>query len=135
MNNPVQARPSGTAELVAEYAAAAYEAIRAVNHLTITKPPLPAPDVYVPLADLARLGHALSQALDQLGDCLAGSLSTHQLYQDDGSDPAAAITRAESLLQSAAQLAQSFGVYTAAAQQAINEQGHHGLRTEMEAGR
>lgn len=116
-----------TAERVAEHATAAYEAIRAINHLTITRPALPAPDVYLPLADLARLGHALGQALDQLRACLARSTSTHRLYQDDGSDPVAANTRAQELMRSASQLAESFGAYSAAAQQVINRQGHHGL--------
>lgn len=117
---------SRAAEQVAEHAAAAYEAVRAINHLTIGRPALPAPDVSLPLADFARLGHALGQALDQLGDCLARSTSTHRLYQDDGSDPAAAVTRAQELMRSAGQLAESFGAYSAAAQQALKWQGHDG---------
>lgn len=127
-------RPIDNAEHVAKQTLAAYEAIRAINHLTITRPPLAAPDVYSSLGNLASLGQALGQALDQLGDCVARSVSAYRLHQDDGSDPAAAVRRAGSLIESASQFAESFGAYTAAAQQAINQQGHSGLRAGDEAG-
>ena len=52
-------------EYVAGWPEVAYEAIRAINHLT-SHGPIPAPTVYRILGELKGVGHLLPQALGQI---------------------------------------------------------------------
>jgi hypothetical protein len=54
---------------------AAYEAIRALNHVTIWGGGIPAPTIYGVLGNLkTALGYGAEQALNQLGERLVDSL-------------------------------------------------------------
>jgi hypothetical protein len=111
-----------TAELtgLAEQAA---QAVRAINHATITGPPLPAPCVYDVLGALKLLGYGLDQATSQLADRLAASVGTFDLYECDGSDPADQVAVATVALARAAGTARALGELLDAAQSAIAGQG------------
>lgn len=112
------------AEVVTEAHVAA-EAIRAINHATITrKPALPAPHLYPVLAELSRVGHGLQQALVQLGDHLAESVSNYELYQCDGTDPADATAAAMILLSLGSQYASQLALTVDQAESAIAAQGY-----------
>ena len=100
----------------------AAEDIRGVNHLTITRPAITAPQLYPALADLARLGHGIAQALPQLAESLAASLDTHRTGMDDGGDPLAAVLDAADLLTTAAGHAAALGEAAARAQTVIARQ-------------
>lgn len=100
----------------------AYEAIRAINHLTINARSLPAPLVYSVLGNLKALG--LEQACQQLASGLGKSLDTHDVYEDDGGDPVQSIATATDHLTRAAALAAQLGEELAQAQNAINRQGY-----------
>ncbi len=60
----------------------AYEAIRAINHLTLGGA-MPAPLVYSILGNLKGVGHMLPQGLDQLGRGLEASLSAYDVTESD----------------------------------------------------
>lgn len=102
----------------------AADAIRAINHATITQNPLPAPGLYNVLGSLNRVGYGLDQALTQLGDRLAESADVFDLYEDDGSDPAASITAARSAMALAAEHARALGSLLDSAHSAIARQGY-----------
>ena len=70
----------------------AYEAIRSINHATIfTGDGIPAPVVYRVLGFLqSAAGYGMAQALGQLARGLERSLSTFDVYEDDGRPPALA---------------------------------------------
>lgn len=107
---------------VVQHADDAYEAIRAINHLT--RGAVLAPTVYDVLGNLKGVGHMLPQALTQLASGLALSLNEYDVYEDDGSDPVQAIATATDHLTRAAQLAAQLGVELEHAQSAINGQGY-----------
>ena len=108
---------------VVAHAETAYEAIRAINHLTVGA--VPAPLLYDVLGNLKGVGHLLPQALTQLGRGLAGSLSAYDVYDGAGKDPAASVARARACLAEAGARAADLGRLLEAAQCAINEQGYH----------
>jgi hypothetical protein len=121
--NPLSTEePQDEEPQVVQHADAAYEAIRAINHLTYTT--YPAPVVYRTLGNLKGVGHLLPQALQQLGAGLTRSLSELDVYEDDGSDPAESVTRARAYLEEAAVLAGQVGELLEKAQGAINRQGY-----------
>ncbi|MGH3812679.1 MAG: hypothetical protein ACRDUV_09520 [Pseudonocardiaceae bacterium] len=105
-------------------AEAAYQAIRAINHYTMGQP-IHAPVLYTVLGNLKLLGPALAQALQQAQTGLTTSLEVYEVYQDDGSDPAAAVAEACELLARAAGHAGAVGSLLADGQVAINQQGYH----------
>jgi hypothetical protein len=107
---------------VVQHADAAYEAIRAINHLTYTT--YPAPVVYRTLGNLKGVGHLLPQALGQLGAGLERSLSEYDVYEDDGGDPAESVALARAYLEEAAALAGQVGELLEKAQAALNRQGY-----------
>jgi len=113
-------------ETLVELADQAYEAIRAINHATITCPRgLPAPVVYGMLGSLKLgVGYSLNQALNQLGDNLARSLDHFDAYEDDGGEPAASVAIARDHMLAAAVLAAQIGAELSAAQNAIARQGY-----------
>ena len=113
-------------ESLVELADDAYEAIRAINHATITCPRgLPAPIVYGMLGSLKLgMGYSLNQALNQLGDNLARSLDHYDVYEDDGREPAESVAIARDHMLAAAALAAQIGEHLAAAQNAIARQGY-----------
>lgn len=102
----------------------AYEAIRAINHLTINARSLPAPLVYSILGNLKGVGNMLPQACRQLASGLGRSLDTHEVYEDDGRDPVQSVATATDHLTRAAQLAEQLGQELANAQSAISRQGY-----------
>ncbi len=102
----------------------AYEAIRAINHLTLTSEPIPAPVVYKVLGNLKGVGHMLPQALQQLGDGLARSLDEFDVY-DRKRDPADSIDVAREHLAVAAAAAAALGSALEDAQTALNAQGYN----------
>ena len=101
----------------------AAQAVRAINHATITGPPLPAPCVYDVLGALKLLGYGLDQATGQLADRLAASVETFDLYECDGSDPADQIAVATAALTRATRTARALGELLDQAQSAIAGQG------------
>ncbi|MHA7174832.1 hypothetical protein ACX80B_17390 [Arthrobacter monumenti] len=103
----------------------AYEAVRAINHLTINARSLPAPLVYSILGNLKMLGHSLPQTCTQIASGLGRSLETHDVYEDEGGDPVQSIATATDHLTRAAQLAAQLGEELAQAQSAINRQGYN----------
>ncbi|HET7350300.1 MAG TPA: hypothetical protein VFJ28_05135, partial [Marmoricola sp.] len=100
------------------------EAVRAINHQTITAPPLPAPCVYDVLGDLKRLGYGLDQATAQLAARLVDSTAVFDLYECDGGDPTRSIEAAVAALTAAADHAQHVGALLDDAQSAIAGQGY-----------
>lgn len=124
------ARLGQLADVVSDEAAAAAESVRAICHATITRqPPLPAPAIYGPLADLASVGHRLHQALTQLGDHLGDSMRVYDVYQHDGGDPADATATAMVYLSLAATLTAKVGRALDQAHAAISAQGYRAART------
>ncbi|MGH3811603.1 MAG: hypothetical protein ACRDUV_03975 [Pseudonocardiaceae bacterium] len=107
-----------------EYAGDAYAAIRALNHLTIGGPPLPAPTVYAVLGRLGPTGQGLNQALHQIAAALAASVHAYDLYEDDGGDPTTSISRAHTRLTDAAAHAHRVAELLDQAQTALNQQGY-----------
>ena len=79
-------------ERIAGWPEVAYEAIRAINHLT-GHGPIPAPTVYRILGDLKGVGHLLPQALEQLCRGLQASLAAFDVH-DHRRDPAESVTDA-----------------------------------------
>jgi hypothetical protein len=69
------ANPDRLARLADE----AVEAVRTMNHATITDVVLPAPDLYPVLGNLAPLGHRLQQLCGQLSTALARSADHYRL--------------------------------------------------------
>jgi hypothetical protein len=106
---------------IGELADEAYEAIRAINHATMTTS-YPAPAVYRVLGNLSSLG--LDQALRQLGEGLERSLTLYDVREDDGSDPADSVAGAVLLLTEARQHAVSMCRLLGLAQIVINGQGY-----------
>ena len=110
-------------ERIAGWPEVAYEAIRAINHLT-SHGPIPAPTAYRILGDLKGVGHLLPQALEQLCRGLQASLQAFDVY-DHRRDPAASVSDAIALLSRAARKASDLGHLLEDAQAAISEQGYH----------
>jgi hypothetical protein len=109
---------------VARLADTAAEAIRALNHATISGPPLPAPAVYDVLGSLRMLAHGLDQATRQLGERLAASGSAYDLYEADGRDPLESIASALADLVIGSGQARVLAAAVDAAQSAIAGQGY-----------
>jgi hypothetical protein len=109
---------------VVAHAETAYQAIRAINHLSL-RGAVPAPLLYEVLGNLKAVGHLLPQALTQLGRGLAASLGEYAVYDGAGKDPAASVAKARASLAEAAARAADLGLLLEAAQSAINEQGYH----------
>ena len=108
-----------------------YEAIRAMNHATIAAGPghsLPAPVVYQLLGNLNNAGYGLAQLLHQLEAALAASLTDYHVY-DRNRDPSESLAIVGQALRAAAHHAHELGDLLAAAQTAINLQGHDGHKT------
>lgn len=107
-----------------QHADDAYEAIRAINHLTQHGADLPAPLVYRVLGNLKGVGHILPQALNQLAAGLGRSLETHDVYEDDGRDPVQSVATAADHLTLAAELSAQMGDELEKAQSAISGQAY-----------
>lgn len=107
---------------VAGWPEVAYEAIRAINHLT-GHGPIPAPTVYRILGELKGGGHLLPQTCAQLARGLQESLDTLDVY-DLRHDPADSVTEAVLLLNQALRKAAELGELLEAAQAAISEEGY-----------
>ncbi len=120
---------STTPDRLARLADEAAEAIRTMNHATITDIVLPAPDLYPVLGNLAPLGHRLQQLCGQLSDALARSADHYDLTEDDGADPAVSIAAARDLLTVAAAFAGHLGRHLDRAQAAISRQGYQPTET------
>nr|WP_176705794.1 hypothetical protein [Arthrobacter sp.]AXV46374.1 hypothetical protein pA40H2_p17 [Arthrobacter sp.] len=110
-----------TPEAVQE-ADTAYDALRALAHLT--RATHPAPDVYGILGNLKNLGSFLPQISEQLAQGLVKSLEEYDVYEYEGKDPAASVALAGEHLARAAKLAAQMGEELAQAQNAINGQGY-----------
>jgi hypothetical protein len=108
------------------HAEAAYEAVRALNHATVfTRDGLPEPVVYRVLGFLQDAGgEGLAQALGQVSRALERSLSTYQVYEDDGADPAGSVAAAVAAISEAMVLARRVGRLLDGAQAAISRQGY-----------
>ena len=114
------------AQDVRTFAGEAAEAIRNLNHLTVAAPALPAPEVYLILERLERLGYGLAQGIRQLGVGLQRSLDAYDVTQDDGADPADAVDRCTFELLQAVADATDLGVRIGRSRAAIAGQGHLG---------
>jgi len=112
---------------LAQYAEHAYEALRAINHATITRPPLLAPVVYEILGNLKQLGYALDQALGQISVGLAASLEApglYEVYEADGSDPAVSVEAARAAIGIACGAADDLATSIEYAQGQLTWQGY-----------
>lgn len=118
---------------IVQHADDAYEAIRAINHATIaTDADIPAPTLYQVLGNLKTAGgYGLAQALEQLARGLGRSLATHEVYEDDGSDPVVAVARAVDALLLAAVDARLVGERLDEAQTAVARQGYRGHSVDL----
>ena len=114
---------------VESHAEAAYEAVRGLTHATVfIGDGLPAPVVYRVLGFLQGAGgEGLAQALGQVSRGLERSLSTYQVYEDDGADPAGSVAAAVAVSE-AAVLARRVGRLLGGAQAAIARQGYRPVR-------
>ncbi len=111
-------------DTLARHADTAYQAVRAINHLTMCGPPIPAPDLYPVLGTLAQLGHALDQAIWQLTRGLQRSPEFYELYEaDPGRTADEVIGEAVQWLDDAAQHARNCGYALSKAHAAIDGQG------------
>jgi len=111
---------------LAQHAIASCEAVRAINHATITRPPLPAPIAYELLGAFSRLGSMLDQALGQVGTGLAASLEAPGLfavYEADGSDPATSVANARAAIAIACRAADDMATSAEYAQGQLAWQG------------
>lgn len=107
-----------------EQADAAYDALRAVGRMTISRP-VPAPEAYKLLGNLKNAcGYFAAQALGQIARGLVRSQSTHDVYEDDGGDPAERAQAAARWLLEAAEKAREIGELLEDAQSAIAGQGY-----------
>jgi hypothetical protein len=111
----------------------AYEAVRAINHATINRTAIPAPEVYRVLGSLKLVGHGLDQALSQLGAGLGRSLDHYDVYEDDGADPLVSVVQAVDLLTEARAHALTLGQLLERAQVALNRQGYRDSEPEPAA--
>lgn len=107
-------------------AAAAFEAIRSLNHATLGRS-LPAPLAYELLGSLQQVGFALDQLTHQLGAGLTRSLTTHAVYDAKG-DPEASVVLAVYGLRRAGEHAHRLGQCLTAVQADISGQGHTGSK-------
>jgi len=117
---------TGKPTSLGEYAEYAYEAVRAINHRTVTRPPLFAAVVYEILGNLKQLGHALDQALGQVATGLAASLEIpgYEVYEADGSDPAVSIEAARAAIGIACGAADDLATSLEYAQGQLTWQGY-----------
>lgn len=104
----------------------AYEAIRSINHATIfIGDGIPAPVVYRVLGFLQSAGgYGMAQAVEQLARGLERSLSTYDVCEDDGRDPAVSVAHALNAMGDAVELLQRVGSLLGDAQVAIAGQGY-----------
>lgn len=100
----------------------AMQATRAMAHLTLGAV-TPAPVVYDVLGDLKQVAWRLAEVSANLSAGLAASLGQFEAYQDDGSDPQAAVVAAQAALAQAVASAQALSAAFEAAQGAIAQQG------------
>ncbi len=111
------------AEAENQLAQAAYQSVRSINHLTISGKAIPAPELYAMLGNFKCLGHALDQVLRQLAHCLASSLNTYAVYEDDGGNPEESVAYAMDSMREAAFHAEKLGMLLDGAQDDISRQG------------
>lgn len=100
----------------------AYDALRAMAHLT--RATHPAPEVYRILGNLKNFGNFLPQISEQLAQGLVKSLEEYDVTEYEGKDPAASVATAGEHLARAAELAEQLGEELAKAQEAIAGQGY-----------
>jgi len=120
-----------------QYAEHAYEAVRAINHATLTRPPLLAPVVYEILGNLKQLGYALDQALGQISVGLGASLEApglYEVYEADGSDPAVSVEAARAALGIACGAANDLATSIEYAQGQLTWQGYRPATTTTTGG-
>lgn len=109
-------------ERIAGWPEVAYEAIRAINHLT-GHGPIPAPTAYRILGELKGVGHLLPQALEKLCRGLRASLAAFDVY-DHSRELAESEMDAVALLARASRKAADLGQLLEDAQAAIADQGY-----------
>jgi hypothetical protein len=101
----------------------AYEIIKSIARRTYGGS-IPAPVIYALVGNLKSAGgYTLAEALANMARGLQASLTTHDVYDDDG-DPTANADQAAAELRAAAKLAEQIGRHLDAAQSAINRQGY-----------
>lgn len=117
-----------TGESEPGWADIAYEAIRALNHITgggtAYDEGIPAPVVYRALGNLAGLAHMLPQLVEQLANGLARSLDHFDVY-DNKQEPALSVQAAGEHLANAGVHAMRLAEALSAAQVDINSQGYN----------
>lgn len=104
----------------------AYEAIRAMNHITSSpgEEGIPAPVVYTVLGNMTGATQMLPQLFRQLADGLERSLDHFDVYDHNG-DPRLSALAAGTHLQNAVTHAQRMAEELSSAQTAINSQGYN----------
>ena len=101
----------------------AYEIIKSIARRT-SSGSIPAPVIYALVGNLKSAGgYTLAEALQNMAKGLQASLTTHDVYDDDG-DAAANADQAAAEIKAAAKLAEQIGRHLDAAQTAINRQGY-----------
>lgn len=88
-------------DLTAE-ADAIYQAVRTLNHRTISVRSIPPPDVYKIMSGLTPATFAAVQLCQQLSAGLERSLVTHDVYEDNNGSPAERVALAQVDLDTAA---------------------------------
>lgn len=109
------------------HAETAYEAVRALNHLTQAGA-LPGPVAYELLGSLKALCNSLPQAFGQIGNGLTRSQEELNVFEDDGGDPVARTATAVNHLIRAAELADQLADELAVARSAVSRQRYRATR-------
>lgn len=109
-------------ERVEGWADVAYEAIRAMNHITNTADGIPAPVAYSVLGNLTGVAGMLPQLLEQLASGLERSLTEFDVY-DHKREPAESVAAAQEALRTGRALASQLSDALSRAQVEINSQG------------
>ena len=109
----------------------AAEAIRALNHRTVFDN-VPGYVQYDLLGELHSVVTRLADLTANLSRGLFKSLEEHDVYEDDGGDPADRVAAAREHLGNAGMLATRLSFELERAQEALRLQGSHGRRTDPE---
>jgi hypothetical protein len=119
---------SDTLPDVTRHADTAYEATRAMTHLT-TSASISSPTLYEVLGNLKATSAMQPQLFNQLAGALSKFQEQFEVFEDDGGDPAQRTTEVKEHLMLAAHLADQLANELEAAQQKIARQSFRAKRS------